>query len=259
MIQRITALCLMAFTLFMGNAQTAQVTEIKIVADNDTIMETPDIMPEYKGGLEGLMGFLGSNLVYPTECAENDIQGKVLVKFVVTKNGTVDNVEVAKSVHPLLDAEAVRVVSLLQDWIPGEVNGEAVNVYYTLPINFRLNNAETIEAQIKAEDWVKFKQLAEESEKEGNIYHAIAYYWECFDINPHIVSPLERIMQINNGETKYGSNSDILNKAYDLIITKENSPFNEESYAETFDWIVAQLQAIDPDRLKLIKHENNKN
>lgn len=151
------------YSLVCNAQQTQLVTEIMIVADNDTIMDSPDIMPEYKGGLDGLMGFLGANLVYPTECMENEIQGKVLVKFVVTKNGTVDNVEVAKSVHPLLDAEAIRVVSLLKDWIPGEVNGEAVNVYYTLPINFKLNNAETI----KAEDWAKFNQLAEESEKQG--------------------------------------------------------------------------------------------
>lgn len=105
-----------------------------------------ETLPEYKGGEKALVQFFGENLIYPSECAENDIEGKVVVKFVVLSNGNVDFVEVIKSVHPLLDAEAVRVISLLNDWIPGKLNGEAVNVYYTLPVNFKLQNEESVDA-----------------------------------------------------------------------------------------------------------------
>lgn len=235
-------------------------TEIQIVEDTDSVIvvcesDEVEVLPEYKGGEKALMQFLGENITYPSECAENGIEGKVVVKFVVLSDGNVDFVEVVESAHPLLDAEAVRVISLLNDWIPGKFNGEPVNVYYTLPVNFKLQNEESIEAEIKAKEWEQFYGLAQEAEQNGNIPHAIAYYWECFDINPLITSPIESILHINKGETKYGNNLDILTKAYQLIKDKENSPFNKQSYNETLDWIYAKIHSIDSKALKLIEQE----
>ncbi len=176
-------------------------------------------------------------------------------KFVVLSDGNVDFVEVVKPAHPLLDAEAVRVISLLNDWIPGKLDGKAVNVYYTLPVIFKLQNEESVEAQIKAKEWQQFYELAKEAEQNGNIPHAIAYYWECFDINPLITSPIESILHINNEETKYGTNLDILTKAYKLINDKENSPFNKQSYNETLDWICDKIHTLDPKALDRIKQK----
>lgn len=252
--------CIIAIALFIGSVQiyssNDKVTEIRIVADNDSVVATPDTLPEYRGGEEALVQFLGSNLTYPAECAENDVQGKVLVRFVVTKDGKVDEVTVKTSVHPLLDAEAVRVVSLLNDWIPGKYNGKTVNTYYTLPISFKLQNEESIEAQIKAEDWKQFYGLAQEAKENNNIPHAIAYYWECFDINPQITSPLEDILQINNGETKYGTNIDILTKAYLLVQNKERSYLNKQSYTETTEWLREKINTIDSKALERIEQRD---
>lgn len=129
--------------VFISQAQyktmpTQQITELRIVPDDSIIVEAPDKMPEYVGGQDALMKKLSENLIYPSECAEAEIQGKVVVKFVVNTNGKIGNIEVVKSVHPALDTEAIRVVALLDDWVPGKMNGETVSVYYTLPISFKL-------------------------------------------------------------------------------------------------------------------------
>ena len=94
--------------------------------------------PQFPGGNKGLAQFLSATLKYPAPRVEERIQGRVLVKFTVFKDGSVGNVEVMEPVHPLLDAEAVRVVSLLPKWTPGIIDGEPVNVWYRLPISFRL-------------------------------------------------------------------------------------------------------------------------
>lgn len=106
--------------------------------DELDIVTMPDQNPEFPGGLQGLMQFLGSNLIYPAEAHKNKVEGRVLVKFVVTKTGKVENICIECSVSPELDAEAIRVVSLLPEFIPGKVNGEPVNVWFVLPITFRL-------------------------------------------------------------------------------------------------------------------------
>lgn len=130
-------LCLIIATTSYAQ-QEVKITEIAIIPNDSAIVESPDVLPEYVGGEDSLMKKLSENLVYPSECAEAEIQGKVVVKFVVDIKGKVKNIEVVNSVHPALDAEAVRVVALLDDWIPGKMNGETVNVYYTLPILFKL-------------------------------------------------------------------------------------------------------------------------
>lgn len=97
-----------------------------------------DKEPQYPGGLQGLMEFLMENVKYPPEAAKAGIQGKVLVSFIVNKDGTISDVSVRNSVNPLLDAEAKRVVSIMPRWIPGEHNGKKVRVVYLLPVTFRL-------------------------------------------------------------------------------------------------------------------------
>lgn len=95
-------------------------------------------MPQFPGGEAALYGFLSSNLRYPAVAHEKGIQGCVVVKFVVQKDGSVGDVSVMRSADPSLDREAMRVVKTLPKFIPGKVDGKAVNVWYTLPINFKL-------------------------------------------------------------------------------------------------------------------------
>ena len=95
-------------------------------------------MPQFPGGDAELMKYISSNIKYPTMAMENNIQGRVVVQFVVTKSGKIGEVKVVRSKDPDLDKEAVRVVKSLPNFIPGKMNGQAVNVWYTLPITFKL-------------------------------------------------------------------------------------------------------------------------
>ena len=94
--------------------------------------------PEFTGGEVARVQFLMDNLRYPMEAKEKKLQGRVAVYFVVEKDGSLTNFEVVKSVHPVLDEEALRVVNLMPKWKPGKVRGEAVRVQFQIPINFTL-------------------------------------------------------------------------------------------------------------------------
>ena len=98
-----------------------------------------EIQPEFPGGTAALMEYLKNNIKYPEACRENNIQGRVIVSFIVEKDGSIANPNILKSVHPLLDAEAVRVISGMPDWSPGKQRGEPCRVKYTIPVSFRLN------------------------------------------------------------------------------------------------------------------------
>lgn len=95
-------------------------------------------MPQFPGGEAELLKYVAIHIKYPTMAAENNIQGRVVVKFVVKKDGNVGEVVVLRGKDPDLDKEAVRVVKTLPRFIPGKMNGQAVSVWYTLPINFKL-------------------------------------------------------------------------------------------------------------------------
>jgi len=97
-------------------------------------------MPEYPGGIPALMKFVGENLIYPEEAALSNIQGKVILKFVVNADGSVDRIEVTRSIDPLLDNEAIRVVKILPKFKPGKQGGVPVPVWFSLPVNFKMQN-----------------------------------------------------------------------------------------------------------------------
>ena len=107
-------------------------------SDEENCFEEPDVLPEFPGGLDALMYYLGEHIRYPVMAKKNKVQGRVVVRFVVQKTGKVGRVEVLESVDKDLAEEAVRVVKSLPDFTPGLVNDEPVNVWFTLPINFKL-------------------------------------------------------------------------------------------------------------------------
>ncbi len=94
--------------------------------------------PAYPGGNDELRSFFMQNLEYPKAAKENDLEGQVYVRFEVKKDGTIGEVIISKSVHPVLDAEAIRVIKEMPAWIPGRYDGKPVNSWYTLPISFFL-------------------------------------------------------------------------------------------------------------------------
>ena len=105
----------------------------------DDVFMVVEEMPEFPGGTMALLEYLRSNIKYPKECRDNNIQGRVLVSFIVGKDGKITNPEIVLGVDPALDAEAMKVVAAMPEWKPGTQKGEKVRVRYTIPINFRLD------------------------------------------------------------------------------------------------------------------------
>jgi protein TonB len=106
--------------------------------DEGEVFEIVEQNPSFPGGTEALMKWLSKNLKYPASAQENSIQGRVLVQFVVNKDGSIVEPKVLRSVDPALDKEALRVVSAMPKWQPGKQRGKTVRVRFTLPVTFRL-------------------------------------------------------------------------------------------------------------------------
>lgn len=106
--------------------------------DDNKVFESVEQDPQFPGGDAALLKYVSDHIRYPSVAQENNIQGRVVVQFVVTKTGSIGQVKVVRSKDPDLDKEAVRVVKTLPKFVPGKMNGHAVNVWYTLPITFRL-------------------------------------------------------------------------------------------------------------------------
>lgn len=131
-------------------ASTEDQTEYIDISDFETIQveeepeeEAPfmvvEDMPEFPGGTAALLEYLRKNIKYPSICRENGIQGRVLIQFIVNKDGSIVDPEVVKPVNPYLDKEALRVISTMPSWKPGSQRGKPVRVKFTVPVNFKLN------------------------------------------------------------------------------------------------------------------------
>ncbi|WP_308234274.1 TonB family protein [uncultured Prevotella sp.] len=110
----------------------------KHVVEETKIFTVVEQMPMYPGGDGALMGYLRDNIKYPTVAAENGVQGRVVVGFVVERDGSITDVKILRGVDPSLDREAMRVVKSMPRWNPGKQNGSAVRVKYQVPVSFRL-------------------------------------------------------------------------------------------------------------------------
>ena len=106
----------------------------------EEIFQVVENQPEFPGGMGELMKYLQKNIKYPPICQDQGIQGRVVVQFVVNSDGSIVDPVVIKSVNPHLDKEALRVVSAMPKWKPGEQRGKKVRVRFTLPVSFRLQN-----------------------------------------------------------------------------------------------------------------------
>lgn len=134
-------------TVDNGNTEGVDIVEIR-KEQREIINQTPqepnrihdyvEVMPQFPGGNSELMRYLATNIKYPTIAIENNIEGRVILKFVVDKNGSISNIQVISTLDPSCDKEAMRVVKGMPKWIPGMQNGYPVAVYFTLPVLFKL-------------------------------------------------------------------------------------------------------------------------
>lgn len=108
------------------------------MSDEEEIFQVVEEMPEFPGGMEALLQYLGRNIKYPTIAQEQGIQGKSIISFVVNKDGSIVDPKVEKSLDSSCDKEAMRVISTMPKWKPGKQRGKPVRVKYTVPVSFRL-------------------------------------------------------------------------------------------------------------------------
>ena len=134
-------------TTIQASEETGQAVEVKYVPveveeeepEEQQIFQVVEEMPEFPGGMAECLKFLGKNIKYPTISQENGVQGKVIVQFVVNKDGSIVDPVVVRSVDPYLDKEALRVIKTMPKWKPGMQKGQPVRVKYTVPVTFRLD------------------------------------------------------------------------------------------------------------------------
>ncbi len=130
-------LLVVVFAPVGANAQNKKVKKAQTHKDttaDDKVYKVCEQMPTYEGGDAALMKYIGENLKYPEEAKERGLQGRVVVSFIIEKDGSLTDVKVLRSVDRALDAEALRVVKGMPKWIPGRQNGQCVRVRYLLPI-----------------------------------------------------------------------------------------------------------------------------
>lgn len=136
MIQALVALLLILcpMTISASTAVNANTTNQK----SHKVYEMVEEMPMFPGGQKEMMTFLSKTTKYPAKAVKKKIQGRCLVQFIVEKDGSISNVRVMSKVHPLLDAEAIRVVKSMPRWMPGRLKGKPVRVKFNLPVTFCL-------------------------------------------------------------------------------------------------------------------------
>ncbi len=135
----VIAMALLAF----ANPTTETADELVVVAYNEPevsedVYESVEQMPQFPGGEAEMMKYLAQNIQYPVNAARNNVEGRVVLQFVVEKDGRIGEVKIARTVDPELDAEALRVVKSMPNFIPGRQHGKPVAVWYTIPISFKL-------------------------------------------------------------------------------------------------------------------------
>ena len=130
----LTTLSVLAI-LFMANTTT--MAQDKKVA-NDKVYEKVEVMPEFPGGEQAMMDFVAKNVVYPQEARDKEISGRVMVGFIVEKDGGISDAKVVKGIGGGCDEEAVRVVNAMPKWKPGKQKSKPVRVSFMMPFNFKL-------------------------------------------------------------------------------------------------------------------------
>ena len=124
---------MMLVLLFSFMTSTAQTKK------NDIVFDVVEVMPQFPGGQIAMLKYIMENMKYPEQAMKKGIQGRVAVRFIVEKDGSISDVKPILSVHPLLNKEAVRVVESMPKWTPGKQNGKPVRVRFNLPVMFKLN------------------------------------------------------------------------------------------------------------------------
>lgn len=178
-----------------------------IPTPEDVVFEVVEVMPEFpNGGMPGLMKYLGKNVKYPIEAHANNIEGRVVVHFIVNKDGSISNVGLTRSVDPLLDKEAIRVISDMPKWKPGMQRGKAVRVKYTVPVMFRLQgpkNAEPYQAVVGTAKDGNLEEVVAVAKATTPISRTEGKVYEKVENMPEFPGGVQGLMQYISSNLKY--------------------------------------------------------
>ena len=178
-----------------------------IPTPEDVVFEVVEVMPEFpNGGMPGLMKYLGKNVKYPIEAHANNIEGRVVVHFIVNKDGSISNVGLTRSVDPLLDKEAIRVISSMPKWKPGMQRGKAVRVKYTVPVMFRLQgpkNAEPYQAVVGTAKDGNLEEVVAVAKATTPISRTEGKVYEKVENMPEFPGGVQGLMQYISSNLKY--------------------------------------------------------
>ena len=178
-----------------------------IPTPEDVVFEVVEVMPEFpNGGMPGFMKYLGKNVKYPIKAHANNIEGRVVVHFIVNKDGSISNVGLTRSVDPLLDKEAIRVISSMPKWKPGMQRGKAVRVKYTVPVMFRLQgpkNAEPYQAVVGTAKDGNLEEVVAVAKATTPISRTEGKVYEKVENMPEFPGGVQGLMQYISSNLKY--------------------------------------------------------
>lgn len=127
-----------------GLSDMLEIKDVPIIEEEPAevlpVFQVVEVMPKFPGGNKAMNRYLQQNIIYPKECLEQGVQGRVIVQFVVNSDGSIENPKVVKPNNPYLDKEAIRVVATMPKWIPGNQRGKTLRVQMTIPVTFVLPN-----------------------------------------------------------------------------------------------------------------------
>lgn len=161
----LTTILLMVNNIEVMAQSTDKANALPSEAKDTVVHEVVEEMPEFPGGFGACMNFLARNVKYPKKAFIKGEEGKVIVQFVVNRNGKISDIAIVQSVSPALDAEARRVIKSMPKWKPGMLNGQPVRVRFTLPIAFKLNNKKDSTITIVDSIPTKPEEMAEANEE----------------------------------------------------------------------------------------------
>lgn len=144
---RLIVMTIACATAFVVHAQSDTITVVYGEEERDSLLVTSvDQMPEFPGGIDALNNFLHDNLHYPEEAKEKGVEGRVIVQFWIENDSTITHVVVVSKPNPLLDAEAVRLISSMPKWKPATQKGKPVRCRYVVPVHFKLDEENKVPA-----------------------------------------------------------------------------------------------------------------
>ncbi len=200
------------------NAEDVLKPEMIPDSDEDHIAEIED-GPEFPGGTQALLEYMRTHIRYPADAREQDIQGRVLVVFIVNKDGSIAEPEVVKSVYPSLDEEALRFISTMPKWNPGMQRGKPVRTRYTLPVNFRL-------ASIPQPDkWIGVERLNLLSSEQYSVYR-FKEYEELAEPVENMESAVKDLFEGKRKAFAIPNTDDNLKKLKEIIAKYPNKKVN---------------------------------